>query len=88
MVSIVAAISDQAAERADGADEIGGDGDVVDVAGGQQQYSGPTLGVGQPVELRRAPAARAANTLREVPPFAPAAERWALICVLSMATVP
>lgn len=88
MVGIVAAVGNEAAERADSADQVGGDSDVVDVAGGQQQDPGPALGVGQAVELRRAPATRAADGLREVPPFAPAAERWALMWVLSMATVP
>jgi hypothetical protein len=87
MVGVVAAVGNQTAEGADGADQIGGNGDVVDVACRKQKDPGSSLGVGQAVELRRAPAARAANGLREVPPFAPAAERWALTCVLSMATV-
>ena len=88
VVGVVAAVGDQAAEGADGADQIGGNGDVVDVACREQKDSGSPLGVGQAMELRRAPAARAADGLCEVPPFAPAAERWALTCVLSMATVP
>lgn len=88
MVGVIAAIGDQAAERTNGLDQISGDGDVVDVAGGEQKDPGPSLGVGQTVEFRRAPAARATDGLAEVPPFAPAAERWALMWVLSMATVP
>lgn len=88
MVGIISTVRKQAPERAYGTDQISGDGDVVDVAGGEQQDPGPALGVGQSVELGRAPAARAADALAEVPPFAPAAERWALTWVLSIATVP
>jgi len=46
------------------------------------------VGVGQGVDFRRPPAARAADGLAEGPPFPPAAERCALMCVLSIATVP
>jgi hypothetical protein len=40
------------------------------------------------VELARLPAARVAEGLDEGPPFPPAAERCALMCVLSIAASP
>ena len=61
---------------------------VVDVPRRQQEHARAALFVGQGVDLGRAPAARAPDRLDEVPPFAPAAERWALIWVASTAAVP
>ena len=56
--------------------------------GVSRRTRGPTGLVGQGVDLGRAPAARAADGLAVVPPFAPAAERWTLMWVASIAAVP
>jgi hypothetical protein len=61
---------------------------VMDIAGRQQQHARAARLVGQGVDLGGAPAARAADRLRVVPPFAPDAERCALMWVASIAAVP
>ena len=58
------------------------------VAGGDQERQRPPQIVCQRVDFGRAPAARAADRVMEGPPFAPAAERWTLMCVLSIDMVP
>jgi hypothetical protein len=50
--------------------------------------SRPALLVGQAVELAGPSAARGADRLDEGPPFAPPAERCALMWVASIATLP
>ena len=88
MVGIIAAVGDQPADRSGPVQKVCRDGDVVDVAGRQQEDAWPSLRVRQRVELARPPAARGADRLLEGPPFPPAAERWARIWVLSIAAVP
>jgi hypothetical protein len=51
----------------------------VDVAGRDQQYMWAADIVGQRVDFGRLSAARAPDGIVEGPPFAPAAERWALM---------
>ena len=63
-------------------------GHVVDVAGRQHEQARPALSVGQSVQLTGATPAGDAYGLAEGPPFAPPAERCALMWVASMATVP
>jgi len=58
-------------------------GQIVDVASRDQQDMGPTDIIGQRVDFGRLSAARAADGVVEGPPFAPAAERWALMYVES-----
>ena len=87
MVGVVSAVGDQPPDRACRAHEVARHADVVGVAGREQQHAGPACVVRQPVELRGPPAARAANALGEIPPFAPAAERCARTCVLSIAAL-
>lgn len=84
MAGVVASIGEEAAEPAGGLDEGGGETDVVGVAAAEQQDARTAPIVGQTVQLGGSPAARAAYRLEEVPPFAPAAERWALTWVASM----
>ena len=60
------------------AEQTAGTDQVVGVAGREQQGSWTALVVGQRVDFGRSPAARAADGVGEGPPFAPAAERWAL----------
>jgi hypothetical protein len=62
--------------------------EIVGVASGKLEGEGPPLIVAQGMDLGRPPAARAADGMTEGPPFAPAAERCALMCVESIATVP
>ena len=88
MVGVVGPIRDQAPDGQALLEQAGGHGDVVDVARTELQDARAALGVGQRVELGRPAAARAADRLREGPPFAPPAERWALMWVLSMDAVP
>ena len=59
---------------------------IGDVAASQQEGDGPTQAIGQRVDFRRAPAARAADRLILLPPFPPAAERCALTAEESMRT--
>lgn len=53
--------------------------EVVNVPGRDQQGARTTNLVGQGVNLGRLPATRPADGVIERPPFAPAAERWALM---------
>ena len=62
--------------------------EVVGIAWGEFEGDGPALIVGQRMDLRRAATARASDGVAEGPPFAPAAERCALMCVESTAIVP
>ena len=88
MVGVIGAVSDEPAQGAGTVQKAGRNGDIVDVAGCQRQEPRPPFLVRQRVELARSPAARGADRLFERPPFPPAAERWALMWVLSIAAVP
>ena len=88
MAGIVASVGEEATEPAGGLDEGGGETDVVGVAAAEQQDAGPAPIVGQAVQLGGSPTARATYRLDEVPPFAPAAERWALTWVASIEAEP
>ena len=57
--------------------------EVMDVAGCENEGDRAACVVCQRVELRRPAAARGANGMMTSPPFAPAAERWALMWVES-----
>jgi hypothetical protein len=59
---------------------------IRDLAAGQQESERAALSIGQRVDLGRATASRAANGLIFLPPFPPAAERWALTAELSIRT--
>ena len=88
MVRIVGLVGEQLPDWAGALDELCGDRDIVDVARGQDEDARPAFRVGERVELARAPAAGFAERLLEGPPFPPAAERCALMCVLSIAARP
>jgi hypothetical protein len=62
-----------------------GHADIVDVAGAEQEHTGPATLVDQAMDLGGAASARAAYGLEEGPPFAPAADRCALTWVASIA---
>ena len=85
MVGVVAFVGQQFLERSGGADEGVGHADVGHISGAQQQDARAALFVHQAMDLGGAAASGAAYALSKGPPLAPAAERWALIEVLSMA---
>jgi molybdenum-dependent DNA-binding transcriptional regulator ModE len=61
-------------------------GAIGDLAPGQHEGERTALSIGQRVDLGRAAAPRAADGLIFLPPFPPAAERWALTAELSIRT--
>jgi hypothetical protein len=58
------------------------------VARAQKKHPGASICIGQRVDLGGSPAARTADRFAVCPPFPPAADLWALIVELSIATVP
>ncbi len=88
MVGIVASIGDQPVDRASGLYQGSRDADVVDVSRGQQEHAGTTALITQRMELARFATARLAERLDVGPPFPPPADRWALMCVLSIIASP
>ena len=84
---IVGPVGDQALRRRDAGEQVGDSCQVVGLAWRQGEGQRPTKRVAQGVNLSRPSAPRSPDGLGEVPPFAPAAERWALTWVLSTAVV-
>lgn len=84
---VVSAVGQQATGRAGDGKKCLGAVEVVPIAGGQHQSERPPGRVGQRVELAGAPSTRASDSIGEGPPFAPAAERWTLMWVLSTEAV-
>ena len=78
-VGVVGPISNQAGWDHDEGEEIARAFQIVRIARRQGEGNGPAASVGQGMDLGRTPAARAADGVREGPPFAPAAERCALM---------
>src|SRR5688572_29660346 len=87
-VGIISSIGQEPSRRRNGRQQIACGGQVVAIARRDQESNRATSILGQRVDFCGAPAARAADRLLEVPPFAPAAERWALMCVESIDIVP
>jgi hypothetical protein len=85
---VISAIGQQATRQASGGQELRGACEIVAVSGGDQERQGTPQIICQRVDFGRAPAARAADRVAEGPPFAPAAERWTLMCVESIDIVP
>lgn len=77
--SVVGAIGQQGFGQMAGSQQTASAFEVVDVAGSDQQRPRAAAVVGQGVDFRGLPAARTADGVVEGPPFAPAAERWALM---------
>jgi hypothetical protein len=63
-----------------------GSGTIRDLDAGQHESERTALSIGQRMDLGRAPATRAADGLIFLPPFSPAAERWAFTAELSIRT--
>jgi hypothetical protein len=74
-ISVVGAVGEEAPWGGNRSQQRGGDADVGDIAGRQREGERSAAIIGQRVNLARAPASRAANRLRRLPLFAPAAER-------------
>jgi len=85
---IVGAIGEEPPGQANCRQELSGTGKIVAVAGRNHERQRPPKIVGQRVDFGRAPTTRAADGMMEGPPFAPVAERWTLMCVLSIDIVP
>lgn len=88
MVRVVGFVRDEVPNRAGALDQLCCDGDVMGIASGQDEDARPAFAVRERVELAGASAARCSERLLEGPPFPPAADRCALICVLSIAASP
>ena len=88
MVGVVGAIGYEPANRTRRLQQGAGEADIVDIAGRKQQNARPALAIAQRVELARPTPARFPDRLEIGPPFPPPAERWALICVLSIIAGP
>src|SRR5579872_717784 len=84
VVCVVGLVGEQLSDRSGALDQLRSDGDVVDVSRGQDEDARPAFPVRERVELARPAAARGPERLLKGPPFPPAAERCALMWVLSM----
>lgn len=69
MIGVLAPIRQQLAEWSGGLDRGVSHGDVVRVAGAEQQHSRPTVIVHEAVDLGRPAASGAAYALDEAPPL-------------------
>jgi hypothetical protein len=87
IVAVISLVAEHALGGLHSADQTLGNWIVVRFAAGQQQGDQAPLSICECVYLRVAPSARAANSLLLLPPFPPAAERCALICVESIICV-
>lgn len=85
---IIGSIGQEPSRRSNGWQQIACGRQIVAIAGCDQESNRAASILGQRVDFCGAPATRAADRLFEVPPFAPAAERWALMCVESIDIVP
>lgn len=75
---IVGSIGQRAARTVDHADQVASADQIIGVTRGNQEGQRTADIVNQRVDFGGLPAARAADCIVEGPPFAPAAERWAL----------
>ncbi len=75
--SVIGSVRQKLARRRRELEHGGGPDEVVGVACGQDQGSGPAKVVGQGVDFGRSSAPRGSDSVVEGPPFAPAAERGA-----------
>ena len=80
---VVGAVGEQALGGAADRQKRASAHQIVGVARRQREGDGAALIIGQGVDFRRPTAARGANSMMMSPPFAPAAERWALMWVES-----
>lgn len=87
LLCIVGAICDQPVGDRHTAQQSCGAHQIMRLSGGEREGDRAAFMVGQGMNFGRPSAARSADGVGEVPPFAPAAERWALMWVESTAVV-
>src|SRR5580658_6528820 len=88
MIGVVALVADQPGAGGQLAQERRCEGDVGDVAPAQAEGDRPAGEIDQRMDFRGASAARAADGLAALPPFAPLAARCARTAVLSIIVTP
>jgi hypothetical protein len=88
LAGVVGAIGDQTLWGRHAPQDVAEADEVMNLARCQAEGQRPTVFVGQGMNLGRPSAARPADGIGKVPPFAPAAERCTLMCVLSAEVVP
>ena len=88
LAGIIGSIGEKALRTGDRIKELVSRDEVVSIAGRDLEGDGSTAIIRQGMDFGRAPPARAADGAPEGPPFAPAAERFALTWLESMAIVP
>jgi len=86
-IAVVGCVGDAQSSGRHGRQQRPGDAHIAELARGYFEGDEPAETVDDGVDLRRPPAARATDRLRQGPPFPPPAERWALAVVLSMICV-
>lgn len=84
---VVGAIGYELARGRNARQKRGRSGQIMGLSSRQGEGDGPARSIGQGMNFGRPSAARPADSMREGPPFAPAAERCALIWVESTAVV-
>lgn len=87
-IGVIGAVGQELSWWRDSRQKIASGRQVVTIAGCDQEGDGSAAIFSQRVDFGGAAATRAADRLFEVPPFAPAAERWALMWVESIDIVP
>lgn len=83
-LAVIALVGDEVGGRRHRFDTEPCDLAIVNVSGRQEQDAGSSFLVADRVELGISSAFRAADTMSQGPPFAPPAQRWTLIQLLSM----
>jgi len=82
---VVGPVGNQPSGNGDPVQQLPRADQIVGVAGGDGEGERPAGLICQRMDFAGAPAPRAAYRMVEGPPFAPPAERWALMCVVSIA---
>ena len=85
--AVISLVAEKLRGRLDATNQALGGWAIVRLATGQQEGKKAAFSICECVDLRVAPSARAANRLFLLPPFPPAAERCALMCVESIICV-
>ena len=87
LICIISPVSQQPPWCGDPLKEQGGANQIMGLPRCNRQSEGTAPFVGYGMNFSRPSAARSSDGLLEIPPFAPAAERWALMWVESSAVV-
>jgi len=87
LAGVVGTVGDQLPRRGDAPEQRRHADQIVGLPGGEAEGQRPSGMIGYGVNFGRPSAARSADGVLEVPPFAPAAERCALMWVESTAVV-